>query len=230
MIRLGFTVLTAFLATVVLSPIGILAWPFRRDGEVGFKITRVWARTILRAAGVRVAPELVAKLPEGPVVFVSNHVSALDIPILFAALPRSFRIVYKSSLLYVPLMGLFLAAARNVALDRSRAFKARRSLAAAARRIRNGVSVALFPEGTRSGAAPMAPFKRGSFKLAVDAEAPVVPVSLIGLRRVIGRGGITPGEVRVKIHEALVSDAGSEAMEDRAARAESIIRDEVQTQ
>jgi 1-acyl-sn-glycerol-3-phosphate acyltransferase len=169
-------------------------------------------------------------LPEGPVVFVSNHVSALDIPILFDILPRSFRIVYKSSLLYVPLMGQHLAATRHIAIDRSRAFSAKRSLAAAARRIHNGVSVALFPEGTRSGDAPMGAFKRGSFKLAVDAAVPVVPVTLIGLRQVAKGGRITPGHVRVRIHQALVPEEGKDAAETLAAQAEKLIREEVGNQ
>jgi 1-acyl-sn-glycerol-3-phosphate acyltransferase len=123
-------------------------------------------------------------------------------------------------------MGLFLAAARNVSIDRSRAFSAKRSLAAAARRIHNGVSVALFPEGTRSGDAPMGSFKRGSFKIAVEAEVPVVPVSLLGLRRVVSQGRITPGEVRVKIHPALETREGADAVEDLAALAEAVIRNE----
>jgi 1-acyl-sn-glycerol-3-phosphate acyltransferase len=227
LIRFAVAYLAAFLGTLVLAPIGIVAWPFRRDGEVGFRITRLWARFVLRAAGVRSTTELMAPLPEGPVVFVSNHVSSLDIPILFDALPRSFRIVYKSSLLYVPLMGQCLAATRHIAIDRSRAFSAKRSLAAAARRIRNGVSVALFPEGTRSNEAPMGTFKRGSFKLAVEAGAPVVPVSLIGLRSVTGPGRIMPGKVLVKIHPALLTGEGPDAVEDLAARAEKVIREEV---
>ena len=227
MIRLAFTILTASVATLLFGPIGIMAWPFRRDGEIGFLVTRLWARTILFAAQVRVTSELLGDLPKEPVVFVSNHVSALDIPILFATLPRSFRIVYKRSLVYVPLMGLFLLAARNVPIDRSRAFRARRSLASAARRIRSGVSVALFPEGTRSGDSPMGAFKRGSFKLAVEAGAPVVPVSLIGLRKVVGRNRITPGHVRVRIHQALGCFEGPEAAETLARRAESMIRNEV---
>lgn len=227
MIRFAVAHLAAVLATLLLAPIGILAWPFRRDGEVGFRVTRIWARFILRAAGVSATSELIAPLPDGPVVFVSNHVSSLDIPILFDVLPRSFRIVYKSSLLYVPLMGQCLAATRHIAIDRSRAFSARRSLAAAARRIRNGVSVALFPEGTRSGGAPMGAFKRGSFKLAVEAGVPVVPVSLVGLRRVTGPGRITPGEIRVRIHRALAVEEGPNVVESLAARAESIIREEV---
>lgn len=228
MIRLALALLTAFIATLVLAPIGILAWPFRPDGEVGFLVTRLWARAILKACGVRAIPELMDPLPEGPVVFVSNHVSSLDIPVLFSALPRSFRIVYKKSLLYVPLMGLLLAAARNIAIDRSRAFRAKRSLTAAALRIRNGVSVALFPEGTRSGDGPMGAFKRGSFKLAVEAGAPVVPVSLLGLRQVVRNGGIIPGDVRVRIHPALRIPEGPEAADTLAAHAEATIRAEVE--
>ncbi len=197
---------------------------------IGFRVTRLWARFILFAAGIRVSTDGAAALPEGPLVFVSNHVSSLDIPILFAAIPRSFRIVYKSSLLYVPLMGQRLAATRHIAIDRSRAFSAKWSLAAAARRIRNGVSFALFPEGTRSGDAPMGAFKRGSFKLAVEAGVPVVPVSLIGLRRVTGPARITPGDVVLKIHTALVAAEGPEALEYLASRAEAVIREEVGTQ
>ena len=230
MIRLAFTILTFFLSGLVFATLGILAWPVSRDGEMGFVVTRLWARVILGAAGVRTTTELLAKLPDGPVVFVSHHVSALDIPILFAALPQPFRIVYKRSLLYVPLLGLFLAAARHVSIDRSRAFSAKRSLLAAARRITNGVSVALFPEGTRSGEAPMGSFKRGSFKLAVEARAPVVPVSLIGLRGVVGRGRITPGNVKVRIHAPLVTGEGPDAVDILAMQAETVIRDEVEKQ
>lgn len=213
---------------MVLAPVGILAWPFRRDGEVGFFVTQLWARAILAVAGVRTRVDLREPLPEGPVVFVCNHVSALDIPVLFAALPHSFRIVYKSSLMYVPLMGQLLVAARNVSIDRSRAFSATRSLERAARRIAGGVSVALFPEGTRRRLAPMGPFKRGSFKLAVEAGAPVVPVSLIGMRGIIARGGITPGTVRLRIHAALRPEPGAEPIANLAARAEAIIRDETE--
>lgn len=228
MIRLWLTILTAAIATLVLSPLGILAWPFRRDGEAGFAISRLWAKAILTVASVRTTVEVLAPLPDGPVVFVSNHVSALDIPILFRALPRSFRIVFKSSLLYVPLMGQFLAAARHVSIDRSRAFSAKRSLESAARRIHNGVSVALFPEGTRSGGSPMGSFKRGSFKLAADAGVPVVPVSLIGLRGIVKGRSITPGTVRVRIHEAIPTQpGGAETHDELAARVQSIIGREV---
>jgi 1-acyl-sn-glycerol-3-phosphate acyltransferase len=230
LIRLWLTVLSAAFATLLLAPIGILAWPFRRDGEIAFAVTRVWARMILGTAAVATVVEMDDPLPDGPVVFVSNHVSALDIPILFRTLPRSFRIVFKSSLVYIPMMGQFLLAGRHVAIDRSRAFRAKRSLESAARRIHNGVSVALFPEGTRSGQDSMGSFKRGSFKLACDAGVPVVPVSLIGLREVAGERSITPGTVRVKIHAAIATSGIVAAEIDALAeRVEEIIRNEVKT-
>lgn len=72
----------------------------------------------------------------------------------------------------------------------------------------------------------MGSFKRGSFKLAVEAEVPVVPVSLLGLRRVVSRGRITPGEVRVMIHPALETGETADSVEDLAARAETVIRNE----
>jgi len=226
LIRLACAIFAAALGAIVLAPIGIAAWPFRRDGSVGFAVARLWGRAILGAAGVQVTVECLVPPPPEPVVFVSNHVSALDIPILFVTLPRPFRIVYKSSLVYVPLMGLFLVASRHVPIDRSRAFSARRSLSAAARRIRNGVSVALFPEGTRSGDEAMGSFKRGSFKLALEAGVPVVPVSLIGLHKVVRKGRITPGLIHVKIHRALAAEEGPEAVELLASRAEAVIREE----
>lgn len=228
MFRLALAILAAALATLVLAPVGIAAWPFRRDGEVGFLVTRLWARAILFAAGVEVEVESLATLPEGPLVFVLNHVSALDIPVTFVALPRSFRIVYKRSLMYVPLMGQLLVAARNVEIDRGRAFSANRSLERAARRIAGGVSVALFPEGTRSGTKPMSPFKRGSFKLAADAGVPVVPVSIIGMRRIIGKGGVTPGAVRVRIHEAILPMPTEDPVLSLLQQSEAIVRRETE--
>lgn len=205
MFRAVLTAVVAFVATLFLAPIGIVAFPFVRDGEVAFQVTRLWARWILAAAGFDIEVEIEDQgrpLPEGPVVFVANHVSALDIPIVFLALPRSFRIVYKRSLLFVPLLGLFLFTGGHIAIERSRAFRARRSLDLAARRIRGGVSLALFPEGTRSGSGRVAGFKRGSFKLAADAGVPVVPVALIGVEDRVRGSRILPGRVRVKIGQA----------------------------
>ena len=187
------------------------------------RITTAWARTLLRVAGVRVVVEGAAHLPAGPAVYAANHASVLDIPVLFGHLPVDFRIIHKRSLLLVPVVGLYLFAAGHVAIDRQNAFRARRSLARAAEKIRRGSSMMVFPEGTRSARGEVSAFKRGSFLLAVRTAAPVVPLSIAGVKAVMPTGirGLRPGTVRLVVHPALAtagrgeSDAGALAEEVR---------------
>jgi 1-acyl-sn-glycerol-3-phosphate acyltransferase len=214
-------------ATLLLAPLGIASYPFSRDGAFGFRLTRLWARWILRAAGTTVVVEGAgdADLPPGPVVFVANHVSVLDIPILFGWLPRPFRIVYKRSLQWIPVLGQFLVAARHVSVERSRAFSARRSLERAAARIHGGVSVALFPEGTRNADGRMSGFKRGSFKLAIESAVPVVPVALVGVAQLGPLARLRPGSVRLRVMPPVATDGRS--AEDLASSVESAIQKEI---
>lgn len=142
--------------------------------------------------------------PAGPAVYAANHGSALDIPIVFGYLPVDFRVIHKRSLHLLPVFGQYLYFGGHIAVDRANPFRARRSLARAAGRIRGGTSVLVFPEGTRNrrhdGA--VQPFKRGSFVLAVEAGVPVVPVSLAGVKRVAPAGlvGLRPGRVVMTLH------------------------------
>jgi 1-acyl-sn-glycerol-3-phosphate acyltransferase len=161
-----------------------------------------WGRLLLRLGGIRVEVRQLAALPQGPAVYASNHVSALDIPILFAHLPADFRILHKRSLYLAPVVGQYLYVAGHIGINRSNAFKARRDLQRAAARIRSGTSVAVFPEGTRNPDGRVTHFKRGSFGLAIDAGVPVVPVSLSGVSGLAGRGVLflKPGTVVLTIH------------------------------
>jgi 1-acyl-sn-glycerol-3-phosphate acyltransferase len=174
------------------------------SGGASNDVIRFWARLLLRIGGVRVRTLGVERIPEGPVVFAANHASVLDIPVLFACLPP-FRIIYKRSLGLIPLVGWALWAGRHVAIDRANPFKARRSLAAAAERIRDGASVVVFPEGTRATGGELLPFKRGSFVLAMQAGVPIVPLSLVGVKSRLprGLGSLTPGEVTLRVHDPI---------------------------
>lgn len=167
-----------------------------------------WARVLLRAGGVRVVVHLAAPPPAGPAVYAANHGSALDIPILFAHLPADFRIIHKRSLYLVPLVGQYLWVAGHIGIHRRNAFRARRDLQRAARRIHDGTSVAVFPEGTRSRDGSVGRFKRGSFALAVSAGVPVVPVSLAGIRDLAPHGALSlrPGTVVMTLHEAVPTE------------------------
>ena len=206
------------LATV---PCGLVAIVLGLVGRVGDaqSVARGWARFVLAVCGVRVHAH--GASVSGPAVYVCNHVSSLDIPILFAHLPADFRIVYKRSLLWLPLIGAYLWAADHVPIERSSPFRAKRSLDRAAVRIRAGTSVALFPEGTRRGTQGLGLFKRGSFLLAIGAGVPVVPVSLAGVQHLVpqGLGSLRGGSVSLQLH-APVSTAGRSPDEAEALAAQ----------
>jgi len=196
-----------FAGTVLVVTIGLLALPcvlmglFDRSGGASNVVIRFWSRLLLRIGGIRVRTLDEQLIPAGPVVFAANHASALDIPVLFATLPE-FRIVYKRSLALIPCVGWALWAGRHIAIDRANPFRARRSLDAAARRVHDGTSVVVFPEGTRATGGEILPFKRGSFLLAIQAGVPIVPVSLVGVKLRLPRGlaSLTPGEVTLRVH------------------------------
>jgi 1-acyl-sn-glycerol-3-phosphate acyltransferase len=188
--------------TAVLSSFAILVGIVDRSGRGCRAIAGIWGRGLLRIGRVGVRVEGLDRLPEGPAVYAANHASALDIPIVLGCLPVDFRIIYKRSLRLVPILGQAMWAAGHIAIDRSHPFRARRSLAAAARRIHGGMSVIVFPEGTRSPDATVLRFKRGSFALALDAGVPVVPVSIVGVKEIVPRGlsSLRPGTVKVRVH------------------------------
>ncbi len=191
----------ALLLTVGYSAVACLAALVDRSGTSTRRIGGAWSRVLLRLLRVEVRLEGESNLPTGAAVYAANHGSALDIFVVFGHLPVDFRIVYKRSLSLLPLVGWSIWLGGHIPIDRSNAFRARRSLRAAAARVRAGTNVVVFPEGTRSPDATVHPFKRGSFKLALEAGVPVVPVSLVGVKDVVPRGlaSLRPGRIRVGI-------------------------------
>lgn len=209
--------------TAVLGLPCLLVGLLDRSGRLSHAIVRLWGRWVLWALGIRVEVEG-GPTPPGPAVYAANHASALDIPILFGYLPVEFRIIHKRSLYLIPVLGWFLYLGGHIGIDRGRAFSARRSLAAAARRIAAGMSVAVFPEGTRASDPRIRRFKRGSFLLAIQAAVPVVPVSLVGVKDVIPSGILTlrPGRVVVRLHAAVPTSGAADA-EDLAEAVRRIV-------
>lgn len=139
--------------------------------------------------------------PAKTYIFVMNHQSMLDIPVAFAFIPVNVRFVFKKILYLVPFLGWFIWRTKMIAVDRSRPSQAYGSLSKAAERIRDGVSIIAYPEGTRSTDGTIRKFKRGIFVLAQAAGVPVVPVALEGTGSVLPRSTfrIRPGVVRLKI-------------------------------
>jgi 1-acyl-sn-glycerol-3-phosphate acyltransferase len=209
--------------TVALGIPAILFGLLRRSEAVR-AVTVLWGRAVLWTLGIGVTISGVDHCPAGPAVYAANHASVIDIPILYAHLPVDFRIVHKRSLYLVPVMGLYLYATGHIGIHRGSAFRAHKRLQRAAARVRDaGHNLVVFPEGTRSRAGEVGPFKRGLFALALEAGVPVVPLSLIGVKRV-ARGGLDvhAGTVRLVVH-APIPTAGRDA-EQAGALADEVRR------
>lgn len=159
-----------------------------------------WARGALWLAGVRWSVEGLENFPgEGSCVVVSNHLSALDIPLLMATVPGPPRFMAKHTLFQVPIFGWLLRIEGFVPVDRTRQHKARASLEPATAALRRGRRILVFPEGTRSRTGRTGMFKTGAFRMAITTGVPVVPVALIGTDRVFPPKSriLYPGEVRL---------------------------------
>jgi 1-acyl-sn-glycerol-3-phosphate acyltransferase len=190
----------AILATGVLASLATLGGLV--DARAVHVLSRLWSRLLLRLFRVDVLTRGMQHLAVGPAVYAANHSSSLDILVVLARLPVDVRIVYKKSLSLVPLLGWSIALGGHIPIDRSNPFRARRSLKRAAERIRDGTSVLVFPEGTRSPDGVVQHFKRGSFGLAIEAGVPVVPLSLVGVKALVPRGlfSMRPGQIALVAH------------------------------
>jgi 1-acyl-sn-glycerol-3-phosphate acyltransferase len=162
---------------------------------------RAWGPIGLRIAGARLEVIRRADDPVGPAVYVSNHESALDIWALFIAIRRNLRFVAKKELFDLPVFGWYLRMARFVEVDRRNHARAVASLEKGADIVREGVSLIVFPEGTRSPDGHVQAFKKGPFVLAARAGVPVVPVAITGAAERAPKGQIAvfPGTIRVAI-------------------------------
>jgi 1-acyl-sn-glycerol-3-phosphate acyltransferase len=166
---------------------------------------RFWARVSLLLAGVRLTVEGHKHLPAVAAVYMPNHQSNFDILALYAGLPVQFRWLAKEELFRIPLFGFAMRRTGYIPVDRSDHKKAIQSMAEAARRISEGASVIVFPEGTRSPDGALLPFKKGGFMFAIDAAAPIVPIAIRGSHEVMPKYShwIRGGHIRVTIFPAM---------------------------
>ena len=188
--------------TIACGVPSLLSTLVDRRGHMAHRWARRWARLILATTGVTVERLGAALPPDGAsAVFVVNHASIYDIPVLFTALPCQLRIIAKSALGRVPFIGWHLHLAGHVLVDRSKPgaaiFKRMR------RMVRHGASLIVFPEGSRSDDGTVGRFKGGMFLLAIESGLPVVPVSLVNMRAVMPKGRlmVCPAHARVVIHQ-----------------------------
>ncbi|MBK9146507.1 MAG: 1-acyl-sn-glycerol-3-phosphate acyltransferase [Flavobacteriales bacterium] len=206
-----------FFSSLVLLyvPFRILLYTPQRYYKA-FRLKRVWASYLAYASGV--PPRIVSKapLPEPPYVICCNHSSYIDIIQMYNVIPRYFLFIGKYELLKWPLFNMFFKG-MNIAVNRSDRGGAAKAFRKAAQAIDRGTSIAIFPEGTIPAYAPrMKPFKDGAFKLAIEKQVPIVPVTFVDHWRLFGEplelfARARPGIARVVIHDSLPTAGLGEA-------------------
>jgi 1-acyl-sn-glycerol-3-phosphate acyltransferase len=194
------------LNTVVFAPLVVAAAAI--DGRWGYRLSRLWVRINLLLTGVRIHARREAALdPDAAYVFMSNHQSHFDVLAVVAALPEfQLRWVAKKELTTVPVFGWALRHADHIIIDRSNHAQAMKTLRAAADKMRQGLSVIIFPEGTRGpGDGTLLPFKKGGFVLAQEAGIPIVPIVVQGSADVLSRHGwqVHGGDIDVLVGEPI---------------------------
>jgi 1-acyl-sn-glycerol-3-phosphate acyltransferase len=125
-----------------------------------------------------------------PYVYMTNHQSYFDIFALLAFIPSDFKFILKQELMKIPILGFSMRKAGYISIDREDPRRAVRSLNEAARRIKSGTSVVIFPEGTRSPDGVLQPFRPGGFHLALKSGCEIVPVAIAGSFRIVPKGSL----------------------------------------
>ena len=221
--------------TIVLGAASIVSSLFDRRGYFAHGCARAWSWLILKTTGVKVAVEGLERLTPGTTyIFVANHQSHYDTPVIFSSLPYQLRIIAKASLARFPVLGWHLKRGGHLFVDRrnpdqSGILSRWRAL------VSQGLSLIIYAEGTRSRDGRVARFKAGSFLLAIQAGLPVVPLAVVGTRRVMPKGRLQtePADVRLIVHDPIpapsldrptVRDARALAAQAQAVVAQTVER------
>jgi len=212
------------LATIVYGTVSVLAALFDKTGVIPMRVARAWGRFLLAVSGVRVRVEGLEHIdPNGSYVFVSNHLSYMDTPVVLSHVPGQFRFLAKRGLFQIPLLGTHLSQAGHIPVPRGDPRAAVKTMQVAAETIANKrISLLIFPEGGRSHDGKLRPFKEGAVYIAVKAGVPIVPMTLIGTRDVLPFGGgvVLPGKVTLRVLPPI--DTSTLTLKDRGKVTEEI--------
>jgi 1-acyl-sn-glycerol-3-phosphate acyltransferase len=198
------------LITVPAAVVTVFFGLFDTHGKRAYRISRIWTELILRMGGVVLKIRGSEHIdPRQQYIFMVNHQSNLDIPVLIRSLASfQLRWIAKRELLWIPFFGWAMWASRHITVNRADPLDAIRSLKRAKERIAAGISIVVFPEGTRSRDGKLLRFKKGGFLLAAQAKRPIVPVTINGTRQALPAGAwwLRDGTVEVTIGEPIAVD------------------------
>ncbi len=196
-----FWILITFLS-IVLGICAIGAGFIDQSGNLSHRVSSLWCRLLCKLNGVKV--EIIGLeniLPGKPQIFVSNHQGYFDIFALSGYLPVQIRWIAKSTLFRIPFMGWAMSASGYIPVERGDRKKAYEAFNKTLEKLKEGPSIIIFPEGTRSEDGKVGPFKKGSNLIASRSKCPMIPITIIGSGDIIKKGSavITPGSVRIII-------------------------------
>ncbi len=216
MIRSTIAYVFAGIYIVVMTPIAIALASLIGDTAIIYKFARLCIRVSGWIAGVRVRIQGAEKIsPDGAYVFLSNHQGNCDVPALAHALPRDFRALMKKEVMRLPFLSIILKRVNFVPVDRRDANQARVAIDRGATLLREGLSFLAFPEGTRSRDGRLGEFKKGVFIMALKAQKPVIPISILNSSMIQPPGSyrIHPGRIEVIFHDPIPTE--NMTMDDR---------------
>ncbi|MBU2446049.1 MAG: 1-acyl-sn-glycerol-3-phosphate acyltransferase [Bacteroidetes bacterium] len=199
--------------TILLAILALIVALIEPKGRLYNFISKVWSNTILWICGVKV--ELIGKehlQADESYVYVSNHISNFDIPVVIKAIPGQLRLVFKKELAKIPIFGWQLKLGPYILIDRQNPSKAMQSLNQAIEKIKLGVSVLLFAEGTRSKDGSIQSFKRGAFTLATRSGKKIVPVTIKGTYEILPKKkfNLRSGKVKLIIDKPIEHDGNTD--------------------
>jgi 1-acyl-sn-glycerol-3-phosphate acyltransferase len=215
MIRTIAVVLFLALALLLVMPLFILWTLLTGTADLMYEVAMKTVRASLRIAKIRVRVEGLENIPLSVCIFAANHISNVD-PIAFVpAIPRRVSVLLKSELFRIPILSTAMHLAKFVPVNRADKEAAVASVNVALGVLKEGLSLAVYPEGTRSPDGRLKPFKKGTFALAIEAGVPIVPVSISGAQHLMRKGEWTmrPGEIVVRFGPSV--DASQYTMERR---------------
>ena len=217
-----FIILFFFPLTYFWGVVSYGASFFDANGNLAHRCISQWARTSLALAGLRVYIEGQERLnPQNTYIFMPNHASFLDTLLALAYIPYSRNII-KEEVFSIPLLGLILRRSGHIPLDRKNPWKALKSLRKAADLLKEGISVVVFPEGTRTPNGEIQEFKTALFILPIRSRIPVVPVLIEGTFQALKRGSILVNPVPIKLTFCDPIPADSFGVRDRRLYAEKV--------
>jgi 1-acyl-sn-glycerol-3-phosphate acyltransferase len=199
-LRSLFVVPCYIILSIGFSSMALIAAFFDSSGNRSHRVAALWANLILIISGVRTQLfNTEVLVPGQSYIFAANHRSAYDIPVLLAKLPIQFRWLAKDSLFKIPLFGWAMKRTGYIPINRSHPKQAYQSLLMAAKKVNEGTSVVIFPEGTRQETDHLGEFKKGGFILALKSKKPIVPIGIQGSSQVLSKNGfrITPGTIKI---------------------------------